>query len=290
MYAVISHGGHRHIDDTIGVAIYVAKGIPHATLPPQDVESIEAARERGAVLVDIGGVYDPDNWQFDHHHDASLPCAAVLVARKEWYDAFAASPAAAFMTAKDLRGFAAAVKETGHKPGPEAGTAEANLTSVKMTKEFATAIIGYLGAMRGDETYEEMILGLWDAAPKSSKAEADAAAKAKAEAEAKAIAAAHVVEVDGVKVVVGTIAMVAPVAFEAFPGADIVVCPNAMNAAHVSIVKDTRNEMASAIDLTKASGACGLSQIFVHNAGFIAVVAGRVEDIDVAALVRGVKV
>lgn len=285
---VIVHAGMTHMDDRLASAVFVAAGATLGAIGPQDFEAHTAARARGAVLVDVGRVYDPIRGDFDHHQDTSLGCAAEIVCRWLGLDAAANSPAMVFATAKDLRGFPVAVTETGHKPSPAAGKAEADITSATLTPQFAKAIAGYLASMTGQETYEAMCLGIWAAAPEATKSEAAARAAAKAAAEAAALAATRVVEVDGLLVAVAPAGITAGALFKGTK-AHLAVYPDPANPANTAVVKDTTRAEAAGIDLGRAAQAVGAKQVFLHNTGFIAVVAKPRDEIDLPFLVAGIR-
>lgn len=77
MYKIISHPGSAHKDDFMAVSILLA------TLGEARVERREVTQDdindANTYVVDVGMVYDPENHNFDHHQDQSLPCAFHLV-------------------------------------------------------------------------------------------------------------------------------------------------------------------------------------------------------------------
>ncbi|MCW8892367.1 MAG: MYG1 family protein [Deltaproteobacteria bacterium] len=77
MYKIIAHPGTAHKDDFMAVSILLA------TLGSAEIHRCEPTPEDLAdpetYVVDVGMVYDPQNHNFDHHHDQTLPCAFHLV-------------------------------------------------------------------------------------------------------------------------------------------------------------------------------------------------------------------
>ncbi len=295
--AIVTHATPCHIDDTIGVALmkYEYPDAEIVRIRPQDTEAIEKYMAAGAAFVDVGGVYDPFLNMFDHHQNAELPCSAAMVANEFWYNYnfsaydFAGSPAEKFMSIKDCRGFPTAVQETGHKPSLECGVAEGNLTlaAVEMTQEMANAVTGVISKMNGQETYEELVLALWEAMPDSIKAEAAARAVAKAKAEEEALASCSVLKVEGLRVAVSATHVIPPSAFKKLE-VEVIVSVNAMDSSNISIIKDTNSLLSAKLDLSKASKATGMKQVFLHNSGFIVVLGGKVSDLDIADLFKGI--
>lgn len=293
MRIIVSHVGlpSRHIDDTIGVALlcndYTKSRVKwrHMQVAPQDEHAIARLRARGAAFVDVGDVYDPRHGQFDHHQDAALDCAAVLVAEHLGYRPFCQSLAAVFMTAKDLRGFAAAVAETGHKPSADAAEAEMALCAVTITPQFAAWVAWNLILCQPTTTYSDLLVGLWEGAPNPVRAEWNGLRASKAATESNALASVRVIAVSGLRIGCSDTHVVpAPLAFKSL-GVQVMVSVNAANAAQTSITKDTASAATANVDLSRAASAAGVKQIFLHNSGFIVVLESPAGAIDVEAVV-----
>lgn len=76
---IITHNGIFHADEVVAVALlkYHLEGVGEV-IRTRDHELIRMA-SKTSYIIDVGGVYDNNNYMFDHHQDASLPCSAVLV-------------------------------------------------------------------------------------------------------------------------------------------------------------------------------------------------------------------
>jgi len=81
MRKIIVHPGAAHFDDVLSVSLILANH-------ENDEFVIERRRpvqteldDPNVYIADIGGVYNPQKLNFDHHHDSSLPAAFVIVAR-----------------------------------------------------------------------------------------------------------------------------------------------------------------------------------------------------------------
>lgn len=83
MYKIVTHPGSAHKDDFLSASVLLA------TLGSAVIERREARREdiddSDTYVVDVGMVYDPQNHNFDHHQDSSLPCAFHLVMKHLGY-------------------------------------------------------------------------------------------------------------------------------------------------------------------------------------------------------------
>lgn len=76
MKAIVTHPGTAHADDFFACCILAAKfGVPIYRREPtaEDFDSADT------IVVDVGGQYNTDYYLFDHHQDANLECALVLV-------------------------------------------------------------------------------------------------------------------------------------------------------------------------------------------------------------------
>lgn len=119
---VITHPGKFHLDEIVAISLLKLRferedGIPvHVERRmPTDAEM----QSHEVWVVDIGGAYWPRLRNFDHHHDKSIPCSAVLVA-KEILSAQSYELASEFLDAVDAadrgetdRGTAVGQKVTG---------------------------------------------------------------------------------------------------------------------------------------------------------------------------------
>ncbi len=77
MYKIVVHPGSAHRDDFMAVSILLAK-LEEAEVFRRDPTS-EDLTDAATYVVDVGMQYDPQLSNFDHHQDASLPCAFHLV-------------------------------------------------------------------------------------------------------------------------------------------------------------------------------------------------------------------
>lgn len=108
---VYTHLRPGHIDDVVGASVLAALLMAEVKfVHPQDPALPSILADPNAATVDVGGHYDPARMHFDHHHDASLPCAAVLVLQE--VPAWQSSAAWTYMSIKDTQGPHEAARQT----------------------------------------------------------------------------------------------------------------------------------------------------------------------------------
>ena len=82
---IITHLPPRHLDDFLAVNLLKYQ-YPHAKVEfvhPQNVPE-EYFNSDDIVLVDVGGKYDPEKRNYDHHQDSNIPSSLVLVIQDEF--------------------------------------------------------------------------------------------------------------------------------------------------------------------------------------------------------------
>ncbi|MGN0854026.1 MAG: MYG1 family protein [Kiritimatiellia bacterium] len=85
---MVIHGGLAHTDDIMACAIAMSYGVRHdAVIERRDPTPAEL-QDPATLVLDVGGVYDPEHLDFDHHQrgrDEEPKCAYKLFA--EWLGA-----------------------------------------------------------------------------------------------------------------------------------------------------------------------------------------------------------
>lgn len=77
---VITHNGQFHADEVFAVAMLKWAGYHFDLIRTRDKQILEAALKNPEILVlDVGGVFDPEMNNFDHHQDINLPSAAGMI-------------------------------------------------------------------------------------------------------------------------------------------------------------------------------------------------------------------
>lgn len=91
IHKVIVHGGVFHLDDLLTVAI-IRHEFPDVEVCRENNPNLDVAGpDTGIVIADVGRVYDPERWLFDHHQDVYNPesdTATVKAAVGRMWNAF----------------------------------------------------------------------------------------------------------------------------------------------------------------------------------------------------------
>jgi len=82
IHKIITHNGIFHADDVMATALLLEFIRP--TIPVERTRNISADEfaNPDVWIVDVGGQYNTELNNYDHHHDASLPSACVLVLKE----------------------------------------------------------------------------------------------------------------------------------------------------------------------------------------------------------------
>lgn len=83
MYKIITHPGSAHKDDFLSASVLLAT-FGSAVVERREATAADIA-DPETFVVDVGMVYDPEQHNFDHHQDPSLPCAFHLVMKHLGY-------------------------------------------------------------------------------------------------------------------------------------------------------------------------------------------------------------
>lgn len=81
-----THNGQFHADEVLAIAILTI-----VCEKDFDIERIDRSLKdlkSGTIVLDIGKTYEPNNFRFDHHHDANVESTNVLVSKFVFNDEF----------------------------------------------------------------------------------------------------------------------------------------------------------------------------------------------------------
>jgi len=81
MRKIIVHPGTAHFDDVLAVSLILANHENEEFIIERRQPEQAELDDPAVYIVDIGGEYNPQKLNFDHHHDSSLPAAFVITAR-----------------------------------------------------------------------------------------------------------------------------------------------------------------------------------------------------------------
>ena len=77
---IITHAGQAHTDDFLATAVLAHLfGIAIYRVNEVATDDLE---DEYIIVVDIGGEFNPQRNNFDHHHDKNLPCSLIMVLQK----------------------------------------------------------------------------------------------------------------------------------------------------------------------------------------------------------------
>ena len=82
---IVSHRPPRHLDDSLAIALLLTK-YPDAEiefLHPQRVPE-DYLKDPQTILIDIGGNFNPELKNYDHHQDLNLPFSFLMVLEHEF--------------------------------------------------------------------------------------------------------------------------------------------------------------------------------------------------------------
>lgn len=77
---IVTHNGQTHSDDFLATAILAHKF--NVTIHRVSSVSKEELEDNSIIVVDVGGKYEPEKNNFDHHQDLNIPCSLILVLNK----------------------------------------------------------------------------------------------------------------------------------------------------------------------------------------------------------------
>lgn len=258
---IVSHKAPRHVDDALAVALLVVK-YPDAALEfvhPQKVPN-EYIENPSIILVDVGGDFNPELRNYDHHQDTNISFSLYLVLKHEfpeYYDLIQSDPRLKqefdYLDIKDRFGYQKAKESF---PGIGSLLIQETLMLKMAETEAGIKMLGQVFKAVLDEKLHLK----------------------------KALDSIEIHTVDGLKVLVDKTGIRAGEVFAKHPDAHILIQRNAMNKDQTSVIKNTNNPDTSNIDLAKVKNK--YPTVFIHKAGFIAVLdmpideaANKVEDI-----------
>jgi hypothetical protein len=276
---IVTHREPRHFDDFIAVSI-LKMSYPDAvveTVHPQSVPQ-EYYQDRGVCLVDVGGRYEPELFNFDHHQDLGLNCSLILVL-KDVYGLSVMSKVLRFIDIADRYGVRKASEEVGVALDSEED---------RMRKEILLIDVGRYGSEVGKVLWDNLLIddySLWIRkvyTELEGKGLLDEPRRKLQEEEVRyleKVRRAVFLEYNGLRVCLSDESF-APYHSRLFQesGVDLLIERNSMERGHTSVIKNTNSEKAGVIDVSKVFEV--YPKVFLHKGGFIAVVGVPFEGVD----------
>ena len=303
---IISHLPPRHLDDFLGIALMKFKN-PKAKIEfvhPQNVPA-EYLTDPEIALIDVGGDYNPQLKNYDHHHDINLPSSVYLVLLGEFADfkpiVRLKSATENFDLEKILNSqtllFIDLTDRYGAKKASELTQIMLDKKEDGMRKEILLIDLQKYGYEVGRtaiqtlstfQIYSEWLQNFYESLDSQGFLdEPRAIIKKEEEAFYEKLAKSRAIEIGGLKVIVSSQSF-APFHYKVFEmGAELIIERNSLNPKHTSIIKNTSNPKTSGLDL---SGVFEIyPKIFLHPNGFIAVVDAEIDTIDPNLIVNQIK-
>ena len=286
---IISHLPPRHMDDYLAIALAKSK-YPNAEIKyvhPQQMDKALLENPK-IVVLDVGGDYNPEKNNFDHHQDSNLESSIVLYLKH--LNMPINSPVIKIIDFIDRNGFPKAVKELGLKPSPEIANKQkmflmADLNDKNVANTVSEVLIKYLSfkdAPNMDYTQwlNRFVEDVYNSLDKKGLLDEVKEKIKKEEEDFK-----HKLQTAKFRPVKDYIIVTPSESFAPFHAkafgkkVDFIIEPNKMNPNHTSIIKNT-NGIAKHIPLKEMiEEAFDKDEIvFIHNADFIAVINKPVEE------------
>jgi hypothetical protein len=282
---VVTHREPRHWDDFIAVAL-LKMSYPDAVVEfvhPQGVPQ-EYYNDKGVCLVDVGGRYEPELMNFDHHQDVNLNCSLMLVL-KYVYGLSVLSKVLQFIDLADRFGVKKASEELGVRLDPQEDA---------MRREILLIDLNRYGKEVGEVLWDNLLIddySLWirkvytELEVRGLLEEPCRKIREEEERYREKVGKVEFREYGGMRVAFSSESL-APYHYRFFQesGVVLLVERNSMSREHTSVIKNTGLEVAKGIDLSKVFEE--YPKVFLHQNGFIAVLGVPFEEVDKDRVVR----
>jgi hypothetical protein len=276
---IVTHREPRHADDFIAVSL-LKMSYPNAiieTVHPQLVPS-EYFLDKEVCLVDVGGRYEPELFNFDHHQDLNISCSLILVL-KHMYGLSLISRVLRFIDIADRYGVKKASEDVGVPLDSEED---------RMRKEILLIDVGKHGSEVGVVLWDNLLIddySLWIRkvyTELEARGLLDEPRRKLQEEELKfldKVNRAVFLDYRGVKVCISDESF-APYHYRLFQeyGVDLLIERNSMERGHTSVIKNTSSKKAYVIDVSNVFEV--YPRVFLHKGGFIAVIGVPFEEVD----------
>jgi len=287
---IISHLNPRHMDDFLSIAILKTK-YPDAEIDfvhPQSVPD-SFVKDPEIILVDVGGNYNQQLKNYDHHQDLNLPSSIVLVLKDEFEGILNLTKILSSQTIN----FIDTTDRFGVKEASEVAGVPLNSGEDKMRKEILLIDLKKHALEVGKiylETIEIVKYSEWlntfykklDDAKLLD--EPRKIIKKEEEAFYDKLSKSRAIKIKNLNVLISGESL-APFHNKAFDlGTDIIIEKNSMNPQHTSIIKNTNSQKTKGIDLAKVFNL--YPKVFLHPNGFIAVIGASIHEIEPAKIIE----
>lgn len=274
---IVSHLSPRHLDDFCAISLLLTS-YPDAKIEyvhPQKVPQ-NYLQDKEVLLVDVGGEYNPNKNNYDHHHDRNVPCALILVLR-HFFPQIRENLLLQTIDVIDRFGFQEAVARNLVKPNKEIDRLRRILLLTEPS--LPTGLIIKELLEKPDINFDQFIVMLYEALKQQGLTHK---AEKKVEEEEKAfkekLAKLRYIKLNNFKIALSTESLFPfHTEFFAQTGVDILIEKNSMNSLHTSIIVNTSNPWKEKTIEYADKIASNYEVIFKHPTGFIRVICIPVE-------------
>lgn len=284
---IVSHLNPRHVDDFLAIAYLKAK-FPQAEIEfvhPQNV-STEYLENPEICVVDVGGEFNPDRHNFDHHQDSNLPCSLLMVLG--YFDGidYSEHPVIQLIDIVDRMGVVNAGKQTGYRFAKDIDTYRRPILLVDLNKYSKEIINSFFSTLKETNDYNEFWKVFYEKLDALKVLEESKEILRKEEEEFQRKLSQIEKHEIGDLLVVFSKETLAPNHFRVFQQtkADIIVEPNSMSPSQTSVIRNSQSPNVDRIDLSKLFDF--YPKVFLHNTGFLAVVDVSVKEFDLQKIVN----
>ncbi len=279
---IVSHLNPRHVDDFFAIAYLKAK-FSQAEIEfvnPQNVP-VEYLENPEICVVDVGGEFNPEKHNFDHHQDNNLPCSLLMVLG--YFDGidYSEHPVVQLIDLVDRIGVVNAGKQTGYRFSKDIDTYRKPILLTDLNKYAKEVTESFFAVLSETNDYNEFWKLFYEKLDALKVLEESKEILRKEEEEFQRKLSQIEKQEIGDLLVVLSKETLAPNHFRVFQqtNADIVVEPNSMNPNQTSIIRNSQSSKINRIDLSRIFEI--YPKVFLHNTGFLAVVDVSVEEFDV---------
>lgn len=286
MLRIITHTGSRHLDDFLGLVFaikYAQDNHQKFVIDYSDKISPSYLINHKCIIIDVGGRYEPDKHNFDHHFDQTLPCSAILVMNKllpELAKELKDNPVLAYIDTLDKFG----PKEASQKHNVPLSSELA--LKIRVFLEYANPILHndiIISTLKESKDFVEWIEKIYEAIPSLQQKISEYQQKSQEEKQKKLESLKNKITVSQYKGITYLVCndAINGVTRELFENynAHVIICVNDRNSNQTSIIRNSfaDEEIIKRIDLSRYDE----NVVFRHNSGFIMVIDKPLSELDI---------
>lgn len=269
---IVSHLPPRNFDDFLAIA-FLKNKFPEAQIEyvhPQRVPEDYLTNPQ-IILVDVGGRYDPENNNYDHHQNLSLPSSFVLVIDLvDEVKKYKNHPVVEIIDHIDKHGVKSAAERYNFELSNEIDEMRKAILMLDIEKHYKDIILAFKEAAKHTD-YNEFLKAMYNYLDKKGLLD-DIKVKLAQEKEQlqKLMQQVKIFDVEGLRIGF-SLQSVAPYHSNVFNETkiDLLIERNKMNPKHTSFIRNSSSPKASRINLQKVFDLYPF--VFIHPNGFIAV-------------------